>query len=78
MLADAAEESLALTRLLDAEDADPAVLNREVHCFHLWLAALVGEGKQCLRRLGYTHSMLELLREQVVWAVGRGGGGLRW
>ena len=78
MLADAADESLALTRLLDAEDADPAVLNREVHCFHLRLAALFGEGKQCLHRLGYTQTMLELLREQVVWTVCvcvRGGGG---
>ena len=78
MLADAADESLALTRLLDAENADPAVLNREVHCFHLRLAALFGEGKQCLHRLGYTQTMLELLREQVVWTVCvcvRGGGG---
>ena len=70
MLADAADESLALTRLHDAEDADLAVQNREAHCFHLRLAALLGEGKQCLHRLGYTQTMLELLREQVVWTVG--------
>jgi hypothetical protein len=70
MLADAADKSLAWTRLIYAEDADPAVLNREVHCFHLRLAALFGEGKQCLHRLGYTQTMLKLLRERVVWTVG--------
>ena len=70
MLADAADESLALTRLLDAEDTDPAVLNREVHCFHLRLTALFSEDRRCLTATGYTQVMLQLLREQIVWTVG--------
>ena len=69
MLADTSDQSLVLTRLLDSEGIDPAVLNREVHGFYLAITALFGEQEQCLSVFGYTSVMLKLLKHQVVWTV---------
>ena len=58
MLADASDQSLALTRMLDKESIDPAILMREIEVFYLALVALFGEDEGCLTLFGYTSVML--------------------
>ena len=72
MMADVADEAMSLTRLLDKEGIDPAILNREVNNFKVTVTALFsGNSPQCLNVFGYTSVMMTLLRQQVVWQVGR-------
>jgi hypothetical protein len=70
MMADVADEAMSLTRLLDTEGVDPAILNKEVSNFNVTVSALFGDSKQCLSVFGYTSVMMNLLREQVVWQIG--------
>ena len=71
MMADIADEAMSLTRLLDTEGVDPAILNKEVSNFNATVSALFGaDSKQCLNVFGYTSVMMNLLREQVVWQIG--------
>ena len=71
MLADASDEALALTRLLDTEAVDPASIHREIHSFDLKITALFGSQKQCLNVFGYTSVMMNMLKEQIVYTVGK-------
>ena len=70
MLADAADSSLAFTRTLDTEGADPAVLKGELSQYLKEIQGLFGEGK-CLTSFGYTSSMCELLKSPIVFPLGK-------
>ena len=69
MMADVADEGMCLTRLLDCEDVDPAVLNQEVFLFSKKIGVMFGDQRRCLNIFGYTSVMLDLLKEHVVWYV---------
>jgi hypothetical protein len=60
MMADVADEAMSLTRLLDTEGVDPAILNKEVSNFNVTVSALFGDSKQCLSVFGYTSVMMNL------------------
>eukprot|EP00438_Fugacium_kawagutii_P035753 Skav229347 [mRNA] locus=scaffold2596:465700:472220:+ [translate_table: standard] len=63
MLADAADSSLALTRALDTEDVDPAVLKSELTLYQKEIQNLFGHGK-CLTSFGYTSTVCEMLNQR--------------
>ena len=69
MMAGAADQSLWLTRLLDAEDTYPALLHAELQSFTMANDALFS-GRGCLHTFGYTSVMLQILKKQVVFVVG--------
>lgn len=69
MMADGSDQTLVLTRLLDREDVDPAIINGEVRAYMNALEAAFGEREQCLSVFGYTRAMLETLRKPLVWNV---------
>ena len=69
MLADGADESMVLTRFLDAEEADPAELNLEICSFMRRIHALFNE-RRCLTIVGYTSAMLKFLSTPMVFTVG--------
>jgi hypothetical protein len=69
MLADAADSSLQLTRLMDCEDLDPAVLSKEIHLYLMSIRSLFRDG-QCINVFGYTSAMLQTLQRPVVYHVG--------
>ena len=69
MLADAADSSLGLTRVLDAEELDPARLSAEIGHFLAGIKALFNGG-QCLHTFGYTRTMLALLKKPIVLQIG--------
>ena len=69
MMADGSDQTLVLTRLLDREDVDPAIVNGEVRAYINAIEALFGQGEQCLSVYGYTRAMLETLRRPLVWNV---------
>ena len=66
MLADGSDQLMALTRVVDDENVDPAVANREVCTFvnaiELWFVR-----RQCLTLFGYTKTMLETLSTRFIW-----------
>ena len=70
MMADAADQAMLLTRVLDNEDMDPAALNAEVNAFVTTIETLFGEQRKCLTLVGYTQAMLLLLSRPLVWHVG--------
>ena len=70
MLADASDQIMMLTRLLDDETVDPAIVNREISASLCTLESLFGEDKRCLEVFGYTKTMLSTLRRPIVWHVG--------
>ena len=70
MMADASDQGMALTRLLDDEGIDVAILNREVRAFNMAITALFGDQRQRLQIFGYTSVMLRILKEQIAWQVG--------
>ena len=70
MLADASDQIMMLTRILDDEKSDPALINREVAAHICTLEKLFGEEKHCLHVFGYTKTMLSTLRRPIVWHVG--------
>ena len=69
MLADASDQTLALTRILDKEAVDPAIINAEVRSYVHIIEALFGEEERCLTVFGYTRAMMETLRTPLVWDV---------
>lgn len=71
MLADAADSSLALTRALDTENVDPAVLKSELTLYRKEIQSLFGNGN-CLTSFGYTSTVCEMLKHPIVFQVGRG------
>ena len=70
MMADASDQAMLLTRVLDDEDMDPAALNTEVGAFVTTIETLFGEQRKCLTLVGYTQVMLLVLRRPLVWHVG--------
>lgn len=68
MLADASDQSLALTRLMDNEQVDPASIHKEIHSFNMSITGLFNN-KQCLSVFGYTKVMLDMLRDPILWQV---------
>ena len=69
MLADAADESLVLTRLMDSEDVDPAALHRELQHYIKVIEALFGVVSKVVETFGYTTHVLHQLKHPMVWAV---------
>ena len=51
MMADIADEAMLLTSLLDSEDVDPAILNKDVHNFDTTMSVLFGDTKKMPRCL---------------------------
>ncbi len=70
MLADAADSSLLLTRSMDTELIDPALLTSEIKVYLNTIIALFCGGK-CFETFGYTMCMLDLLKEPLFFQVGR-------
>eukprot|EP00969_Alexandrium_andersonii_P102668 4531562-Alexandrium_andersonii.AAC.1 len=70
MLADAADEGMALTRYCDNEGMDPASLSTQILSFLNRVNSLFGASERCLHAVGYTRTMLEDLRQSLVWAHG--------
>ncbi|CAK0905614.1 unnamed protein product, partial [Prorocentrum cordatum] len=68
MMADASDQAMQLTRILDDESADPAILNREVLAFNLSITGLFGSSRGCLSVFGYTTMMLKLLKIPIAGA----------
>lgn len=69
MLADASDQLMSLTRVVDDENVDPAVANREVYMFVKAIDLWFGEPQQCLHLFGYTSTMLKTLSHRSVWHV---------
>ena len=68
MLSDASDEAIVLTRLLDQEDTDPAMLQREVGAFLTRVGSLFDGGK-VTQVFGYTSTMLASLRSPMVYEI---------
>ena len=71
MQADASDQTMALTRMLDDENVDPSTLRREIPAYINTLEWLFGASRKCLEVFGYTRSMLDILKSPVVFHVGR-------
>ncbi|CAK0880248.1 unnamed protein product [Prorocentrum cordatum] len=69
MMAGASDQAMQLTRILDDESANPAILNREVLAFNLSITGLFGSSCGCLSVFGYTTMMLKLLKIPIAWQV---------
>lgn len=70
MLADAADSSLALTRVLDSEHMDPCTLSENIALYLQSIKGLFND-KKVLTSFGYTSTMLQTLRRPVVFQVGQ-------
>ena len=70
MMADGVDQTMIITRLLDSEDVDAAVLNREVRSYLATVDLLFGPEEKCLTVFGYTKAMLDTLSRPVVYNVG--------
>ena len=68
MLADGADQSMMLTRVLDNEDSDAAFLNQEVSELIAAAEIMFVDGR-CVHLFGYTSLMLETLKEPIVFAA---------
>ncbi|CAE7244095.1 haeIIM [Symbiodinium sp. CCMP2592] len=69
MLADAADSSIRLTRLMDTESVDPAMLCREVSLYMSSVKGLFLHGA-CFTEFGFTSTMLETLKTPIVFQLG--------
>jgi len=69
MMADASDQTLMLTRLLDSENVDPAILVGEVRTYLATIDLLFGDQERCLTVFGYTKVMLDTLSRPMVWSV---------
>lgn len=72
MQADASDQIMIITRLVDNENTDPAILPREISACLDALELLFGEQRKCLEVFGYTKAMMHILLKPLVWAVGGG------
>ena len=70
MLADAADEGMALTRFCDCEALDVAALSGRISAFLDRLVNLFGPNRACLTAPGYTKHMLETLKHPMTWMMG--------
>lgn len=69
MMADASDECLALTRIMDNETVDPASVRREIQTWASKINALFVRGS-CVSCFGYTSVMLRTLQYPLVWNIG--------
>ena len=69
MLADAADEAMALLRYCDTEQMDVASLSDNICEFLARVTHLFGQRRACLTTVGYTLYCLHTLREPLVWAM---------
>ena len=70
MMADASDQTIVLSRLLDDEDVDPAILNHEVRQYVQTNELLFGDSAKCLTAFGYTRAMMDTLSKPLVWTIG--------
>ena len=70
MLADAADEGMALTRFCDKEGMDVAALSGRIACFLDRIVNLFGPNRACLTSPGYTKLMSETLQHPITWVIG--------
>ena len=56
------DQVLVLVRLLDNENVDPAILNREVFYFIRTIRSMFND-RHCLHNFGYTSMMLGTLKQ---------------
>ena len=70
MMADASDQTMIITRLIDTEHVDAAVLNREVRSYLATIDMLFGSEEKCLTIFGYTKAMLDTLSRPLVYNVG--------
>jgi hypothetical protein len=70
MQADAADQTMMLTRFLDNEKVDASEGRGEVSQYLNTIDGLFGERAACLEVFGYTKHMLTTLRSPLVWHVG--------
>lgn len=79
MMADASDQAMQFTRILDTEGTDPASMTNEANVFLQVVQSLFeAEPPACLRVFGYTSVMLKMLRRPVVWQMGGGRHVLTW
>ena len=69
MMADACDQTMIITRLMDTEHVDAAVLNREVRSYLATIELLFGPEEKCLTVFGYTKAMLDTLSRPLVYNV---------
>eukprot|EP00435_Cladocopium_sp_Y103_P022118 s3625_g5.t1 len=69
MLADAADSSLQLTRKMDSEEMDPATITQDICHYLQEIQALFVHG-EVLQRFGYTSTMLQTLKQPLVYQLG--------
>ena len=73
MMADASDQAMQFTRILDTEGTDPASMTSAANVFLQVVQSLFeAEPPACLRVFGYTSVMLKMLRRPVVWQMGGG------
>ena len=69
MMADAADQTIALNRIMDDESVDPAIMNHEVKQYVRVLDLMYGNETRCLTTFGYTQAMLKTLHNPLVWSI---------
>lgn len=69
MMADAADQTIVVCRIMDDETADPAIANQEVKHYVQTMDSLFGDDAKCLTNFGYTKAMLDTLKKPLVWTI---------
>ena len=69
MMGDASDQTMALTRLMDDEEVDAAILNHEVKQYVRTIDLLFGHEAKCLTTFGYTQAMVQTLEKPLVWMI---------
>ena len=70
MLADAADEAMALTRFCDSEGMDVSELPAQISSFLDRVTTLFGPRRYSLECTSYTSTMMHTLQDPIVWAIG--------
>jgi hypothetical protein len=71
MQADASDQTLFVTRMLDNEDVDAATIRRRLSDYLCTIDSLLdGPNPKILTVFGYTSTMLNTLRRPLVWHIG--------
>ena len=71
MQADASDQTMAVTRMLDDENVDASTLRREIPAYINSIEWLFGESRKCLEVFGYTKTMLDTLKSPIVFHIGK-------
>ena len=69
MMGDASDQTMALTRLMDDEEVDAAILNHEVKQYVRTIDFLFGHEAKCLTTFGYTQATVQTLEKPLVWMI---------